>query len=101
MNAHSSMWNPYYRQSVNAGPLEEIIESYKLIVNNNTNFLTRLSIPRISIIDLALTSLELGPFRVWEIPEKYLLLSDYKLILIEWEDIEAPSQKNTQTAMST
>ena len=83
------MWNFYYRQSKNVGPLEELIEGFELIVNNNTNFLTHPSSQGISIIDLALTCPKLGILRVWKIPEKYPSLSDHELILIEWEDIEA------------
>ena len=60
VNAHSAMWNPHCRQNINAGPLELLIERYELIVNNDTNFPTRPSSPGISIIDLALTSPELG-----------------------------------------
>ena len=92
------MWNPRFRQNVNAGPLEELIESYELIVNNDTDFPIRPSSPRMSINDLTLTSPELGPFRIWEIPEEYPSLSDHELILMEWEDIEFPGQKNTQAA---
>ena len=83
MNAHSPIWNPHYRQNINARPLEEIIESYELIVNNNIDFPTRPSSPGISIIDLALTGPDLGPLRIWVIPEKYPSLSDHELILIE------------------
>ena len=100
VNAHSPMWNPHCRQKVNAGPLEELLESYELIVNNDTDFPTRPSSPGISIIDLALTSLELGPLRVWEILEEYPSLSDHEFILMEWEEIDIPGQKNTQAAMS-
>ena len=100
MNAHSAMWNPHCHQNVNAGPLEELIESYELIVNNNTDFPTRPSSPGISIIDLALTSPDLGPLRVWEIPEEYPSLSDHELILVEWEDMDIQSCRNTQAAMN-
>lgn len=100
VNAHSSMWNPHCRQKVNARPLEELVKSYELIVNNNTDFPTRPSSPGISIIDLALTSPGLGPLRVWEIPEEYPSLSDHELILMEWEDIDTPGQGNAQAAMT-
>ena len=100
MNAHSSMWNPHCRQSINAGPLEELIETYELIINNDTEFPTRPASPGISIIDLALTSPQLGPLRVWEIAEEYPSLSDHELILMEWEDIDTQSPKNIQAAMS-
>ena len=53
MNAYSPIWNPHYRQNINVGPLEELIESYELIVNNDTDFPTRSSSLGISIIDLA------------------------------------------------
>ncbi len=41
INAHSTMWNPHCRQPKNAGPLEELIEGFELIVNNDTDFPTR------------------------------------------------------------
>ena len=61
MNAHSTMWNPHCHQKQNASPLEEIIERYKLIVNNDTDFPMRPSSRKFSIIDLALTNFELSP----------------------------------------
>ena len=64
MNAHSFMWNPHCRQKQNAGPLEELIEKYKLLVNNDTDFPTRPGSRGISILDLALTSPGLGLLRV-------------------------------------
>ena len=98
INAYSPIWNPRCRQRVNAGPLEELIEKYELIINNDTYLPTRPSSPGISIIDLALTSPELGPLRVWEFPEEYPSLSDHELIMMEWEDIEVPSK--TRAAIS-
>ncbi len=83
MNAHSPMWNPRYHQRQNAGPLEELIETYELLVNNNTDFPTRPASRGVFIIDLALTSSDLGLLRVWEIPEEYPSLSDHELILLE------------------
>ncbi len=55
---------------------------------------------QISIIDLALTSPELGVLQVWEIPEEYPSLSDHELILMEWEDIEAQGPDKQQAAMT-
>lgn len=83
MNAHSTMWNPRCHQKQNAGPLEELIEGYGLIVNNDVDFPTRPASRGVSIIDLALTSPTLGPLRVWEIPEEYPSISDHELILLE------------------
>lgn len=64
MNAHSPIENPHYQQNINAGPLEELIENYELIINNNTKFPIYISSPGMSIIDLALTSLNLGLLQV-------------------------------------
>ena len=100
MNAHNSMWNPHCWQNVNAGPLEELIKSYELIINNDINFPIRPSSPGILIIDLALTSPDLDPLGVWEIPIEYPSLSDHKLILMEWEGIDIQSLGNTQTVIS-
>ncbi len=100
MNAHSTMWNPHCHQKQNAGPLEKPIETYGLIVNKDTDFPTRPSSRRLSIIDLALTNFELGPLQVWEIPEEHPSLSDHELILIEWEDIKIEGKGKNQAVMS-
>ena len=99
MNAHSPIWNPHCHQRQNAGPLEELIETYELLVNNNTDFPTRPGSRGMSIIDLALTSPGLGLLRVGEIPEEYPSLSDHELILLEWEDMEGRSSEMQQPAM--
>lgn len=49
------MWNLYYRQSINVGLLKERLESQEIIVNNDTEFPTRLVSLGISIIRLDLT----------------------------------------------
>lgn len=49
----------------NTSSLEELINSYKLIVNNNLDYAIRSSSQQsLFIIDLALTSLELEPLSV-------------------------------------
>ncbi len=88
MNAHSTSWNPHCVRRQNAGPLEELIEKYELIVNNNTDFPTRPRSPGMSIIDLALTTASLGPLTLWEIPEEYPSVSDHDLIVLQWEDLK-------------
>ena len=84
----------------NASLLEDLIKTYESIVNNNTNFLIRISSRKFSINNLALTNSELGPLRVWKIPKKYLSLSDHELILMEWEDIKIEDNKKKQATMS-
>ena len=58
INMYSTIWNLYCRQLKNTSPLEELIEGFELIVNNDTDFPTRPSSQGISIIDLALISPE-------------------------------------------
>lgn len=53
---YSPMWNPHYNQKINAILFKKLIESYKLIVNNSTDFPIYLSNQKILIINLALTS---------------------------------------------
>lgn len=94
------MWNPHCRQKQNAGPLEEVIETYELLVDNDMDFSTRPGSRGMFIIDLALTSPALGLLWVWEILEEYPFLSDHELMMLEWEDIGVESQENQQPAMN-
>lgn len=66
MNAYSPIWNPYCRSKKNTGLFKELIDSYKLIVNNDPDYAIRpLSQGQLSIIDLVFTSPK--PNR-WRIP---------------------------------
>lgn len=88
MNAHSPMWNPHCQTRKNSGPLEALIDRFELIVNKNPDYATRpISHGGVSIIDLALSSPELGPLSFWEIPGEYPSLSDHELILLGWDNI--------------
>lgn len=83
MNAHSPVWNLHCHKKENAEPLEQLIDTYELIVNNDPDYATRSSSQgSTSIIDLALTSPSLSPLCVWKIPEEYPSLSDHELILL-------------------
>ncbi len=96
MNAHSPVWNPHCERRKNAGPLEQLLDTYELIVNNDPDYATRPSSQgSTSIVDLALTSPSLGPLCVWEIPEEYPSLSDHELILLGWEEMEQQSSIKT------
>lgn len=102
MNAHSSMWNPHCQTRKNAGPLEELIEGYKLIINNDPDYAIRpASQGGVSIINLAFSSPELGPLYLWEIPEEYPSLSDHELILLGWDDVEQQNQPSLSKGTAT
>ena len=82
INAHSPVWNSYYHQKQNASILEEMIDEYNLLVNNKPGRSTWPISQGTLVIDLALSTAELGPLTFWEILEEYLALSDHKLILL-------------------
>ena len=100
INAHSPSWNSHCNRRQNEGPLEELIETYELIVNNSIDLPTWPASQGVSIIDLALTTVELGPLTLWEIPEEYPSLSDHELILLQWEDLPLDNG-NLNLALST
>ena len=87
VNAHSPIWNPYCRGRKNAKPLKEFIEKFNLLINNESGRTTRPASDGVSIIDLALSTVELSFLTLWEIPKDYPSLSDHELILLRWEDI--------------
>ena len=59
-----------------------------LVTSRNEPDSTRPTSQGVSVIDLALSTVELSPLILWEIPEKYPALSDDELILLGWEDID-------------
>lgn len=52
------------------------------------------------MIDIALTTENLEPLTLWEIPEEYPSLSDHELILLQWEDLSSDAS-NPISAVST
>lgn len=96
INAHSPIWNPHCYKRQNGSVLEELIEQFGLLINNEPGRSTRPSSQGVSVIDLALSIGKLDPFTLWEIPEEYLV---HKLILLRWEDIDVGlSQPNAGRA---
>ena len=90
-NAHSPTWNPLITQRKDAEPLEKIIEEYDLILNNEQGAIIRPgNRNKGSIINLAFTTIELGPLELWSIDKDNLTPSDHALILLEWTDIDEP-----------
>ncbi|KAL2011871.1 hypothetical protein VTN00DRAFT_4589 [Thermoascus crustaceus] len=84
---------------INTGPLEALIEQFDLYINNEPEVATRpKSTPGISIIDLSLTTQDLGPLPCWLVEQDCLTGSDHELILMEWEDLEkaSPGQPSSE-----
>lgn len=82
MNAHNPLWNPHCQRRINAKPLEELIEKFHLLINNESGRSTRPISRGVSIIDLVLSTIELGPLSLWEISKDLLSLLDYELIVL-------------------
>ena len=90
-NAHSTVWNPRSRTRANAAPLESLIDIYELFVNNDPEVPTRpKQTPGLSIIDLAITSPELGPLATWYVDSEHSTPSDHELIVVEWDEMGQP-----------
>lgn len=88
INAHSPIWNPYCHRRQNISILEELIDKFSLLINSQPGCSTCPASQGISVLDLAFSIAELGPLTLWEIPEEHSALSDHKLILLHWEDID-------------
>ena len=65
-----------------------LVDQFGLLINNEPGRSTRPISQGISVIDLALSTAELGPLTLWEIPKEYPALSDHELILLRWENID-------------
>jgi ribonuclease HI len=91
-NAHSPLWNPQARTRSNAAPLEALIRQHGLQIENDPELPTRpKSSPGISIIDLTLTTREMGALTSWAIHTEHSTGSDHELILLEWPDVAEPT----------
>jgi hypothetical protein len=88
-NAHSPLWNPQANARTNARLLEDLIERESLYINNTLGVPTRpKTTPGISIIDLSLTTVEMGPLEAWTVDEDHATGSDHELLVMEWAPIE-------------
>ncbi|OJJ82207.1 uncharacterized protein ASPGLDRAFT_49620 [Aspergillus glaucus CBS 516.65] len=78
---------------MNAGPLEQLVEDYDILINNDPDTPTRpKTSPGLSIIDLALTTPELGPLEAWETYPERPTGSDNEAIGMQCPLPKQPSQ---------
>ena len=59
------------------------MEQIGLLINNKPRRATRSSSKEVFIIDLALSSSQLGRLTLWEIPEEYPSLFNQELIVVK------------------
>jgi Endonuclease-reverse transcriptase len=87
-NAYSSLWDPFQTRN-NAGPLEDIIAEFGLILNNEPGAITRPaeavnSCYLGSIIDLTFITPEIRLLESWAIDIDHPTPSDHELIVFQW-----------------
>src|SRR4030095_13680993 len=83
-NANSPAWSNLVSQRRDAGPLEQLIKDYDLILNNEPGVITRPGKEnKGTIIDLIFTITEIGPLDLWAIKEDIIIFLDYALIVLE------------------
>lgn len=63
-------------------PRESLVENFHLLINNEPGRPIRPASRRVSIIDLVLPIVELGPWTLWTIPEDYPSLFDNELMIL-------------------
>lgn len=96
-NANSPPWNPQVRARVNAGLLENLIDETGLYINNELGIPNRLKLtPGISIIDLAMATVSMGPLEMWTVDQEHPTGSDHKLIIMEWTLMEQGTAATSQ-----
>ena len=77
--------------------MENIIENYDLILNNEPGVLTRLNNGNNkSIIDLTFTTTEIGLLKSWSIDKENSTPSDHKLIVFKWLDLNLEKIKSVK-----
>jgi hypothetical protein len=95
-NAYSPLWDLFQTRN-NAGPLEDIIAEFGLILNNEPGAIIRPteavnSCYIGSIIDLTFTTPEIGLLESWVIEIDHLTPLDHELIIFQWLDKEEITQ---------
>jgi hypothetical protein len=100
-NARSPAWDPWATSRHNAGTVEKLIERHELIVNNNDYQPTRIGKNCKSIIDLTLSTRNVGALTTWAIDSERATISDHEVIIFEWTPMgattptkEAPAAPN-------
>ena len=86
-NTRSPRWDPFVRKPQNASYLEGLIDTYSLILNN-TEDPTRKEGNSKSVIDLTLSTIEMGALESWQVDLEHSTPSDHEVISFSWEDPE-------------
>jgi hypothetical protein len=88
-NARSPAWDPWVSSRNNAGTVERLIERHQLIVNNNDYQPTRWGKNCKLIIDLTLSTRNVGELTFWGIDPDRATTSDHEVIVFAWTPLRA------------
>jgi hypothetical protein len=88
-NARSPAWDPWVGGRRDAGTVERLVERHELIVNNNDYQPTRIGKNCKSIIDLTLSTRQVGALITWEIDSNLATTSDHEVIIFAWTPLKA------------
>jgi hypothetical protein len=97
-NARSPVWDPWVVSRHNAGTVERLIERHELIVNNNDYQPTRWGKNCKSIIDLTLSTRNIGALTSWGIDSDRATTSDHEVIVFAWMPLRATAAAEEATA---
>lgn len=89
-NAYSSYWNSFCKTRIRADKLEKIIDQHKLPVDNDMTIPTR---PKQTlgcfIIDITMTTPDIGYLPAWTIDPEYSTPPDNELIIFDFENLNS------------
>ena len=86
-NARSPAWDPWVVGRRNAGTTERLIERHDLIINNNDHRPTRWGKDCKSIIDLTLSTRQVGALTAWDVDPDLATTSDHEVITFAWAQL--------------
>lgn len=98
-NARSPAWDPWAVTRHNAGTVERLIERHGLIVNNEDYQPTRLGKNCKSIIDLTLSTQNVGALTSWGIDSDRATTSDHEVIVFAWMPLRATAAAEEATVV--
>jgi hypothetical protein len=87
-NARSPMWDPWTNSRYNASTTEQLVERHGLVLNNNDQP-TRRGRDCQSIIDLTISTPNVGQLEMWEVDEDLATPSDHEVIVFSWSPLHA------------
>lgn len=97
-NARSPAWDPWVAGRRNAETTERLIERHDLIVNNNDYQPTRWGKNCKSIIDLTLSTRQVGALITWDVDSDRATTSDHEVIVFAWTPLRATAATEEATA---